>query len=74
MTTTIQGLLEANARAYDSYRYEGEFEAALRALWEPAAEEPSLASFSQDLDGVCFLMVEPEPLAWTVAFTPTFSV
>lgn len=71
MPTKAQGLLEAESGAFDSYQYEWQFEKALRELWEPEPEEPASCSYSQHVD-TRFSLVEPEPLEWSIAFTPAF--
>jgi mRNA-degrading endonuclease RelE of RelBE toxin-antitoxin system len=72
MPTKIRGLLEAESGAFDSYRYEWQFEKALRELWEPEPEEPASYSYSQDFGAPRSSLVEPEPLEWSIAFTPAF--
>ena len=71
--TITQSFYESLHGVFESFRYEYEFRLTLRNIWGPEQEvAEAAASFSLSIDDVRFCLAEPEPLSWSIAFTPTF--
>ena len=65
-------VLESKADTFSVYRFYYEISLRLRELWGPDPDEELVAaSCSLDIDA-SFDFSEPEPLPWSIAFTPSF--
>ena len=77
MTSIEESILEARNGSFEAFKFEYEFRVALRTLWgaepdEPTSQVPDALSYSLDISDVHFSLADPEPLPWSIAFTPTF--
>jgi mRNA-degrading endonuclease RelE of RelBE toxin-antitoxin system len=74
MSFLEQSLLEARSEAFQAFRFDYEIRVVLEELWGPEPEShvervSEVASYSYEIS---FSVAKPEPLPWSIAFTPTF--
>jgi mRNA-degrading endonuclease RelE of RelBE toxin-antitoxin system len=72
MQTKTLDFQEAASGEFDTYQEEWQLKEVLRELWGPEPDEPLAFSYKHDLDAIRFSLAEPEPFAWSIAFTPAF--
>jgi|SRR5450755_3755752 len=79
MTTLAESIQDANAGRFQVFTSNREFRASLTALWRTEPRDESFGRvreveirYSRQEPDEMFSLAEPEPLTWSVAFTPAF--